>query len=74
LAHDRINTLPDQWKFVIMCYAVTFLKYQQSLRLLELSSRRKYEELQKEIEAIRCDILAESTPDWLLIQVRSLSC
>jgi hypothetical protein len=74
LAHDRINTLPDQWKFVIICYAVTFLKYQQSLRLLELSSRRKYEELQKEIEAIRCDILAESTPDWLLIQVRSLSC
>jgi len=74
LAHDRINTLPDQWKFVIMSYAVTFLKYQQSLRLLELSSRQKHEELLQEIEAIRCNIVAESTPDWLLIQVRLLLC
>jgi hypothetical protein len=72
LAHDRINTLPDQWRLVIMCYAVTFLKYQQSLCMLELSSRRKHEELLQEIEAIHRDILAESTPDWLLIQVRSL--
>jgi hypothetical protein len=72
LAHDRINSLPDQWKFVIMSYAVTFLKYQQSLRLLDLSSEQKHEELLQEIEAIHRDILAESTPDWLLIQVRSL--
>ena len=70
LAHDHINTLPDQWKSVIMCYAVAFLDYQQSVRLLELSSRQKHEELFREIEAISRNTVAESTPDWLLIQVR----
>jgi hypothetical protein len=70
LAQDRFSTLPDYWKLVIMHYAVSFLRYQQSLRLLELSSRQNYEELLREIEAIHHDIMAESTPDWLLIQVR----
>jgi hypothetical protein len=74
LAHDRINTIPKQWKLVFMCYAVTFLKYQQSLRMLELSSRQKHEELLREIDAIRRNIVAESTPDWLLIQVCLLLC
>jgi hypothetical protein len=69
LAQDRITTLPDQWKSVITRYAVSFLKYQQSLRMLELSSRQKTEELLREIEAISHDVLAESTSDWLLIQV-----
>ncbi|KAI0279330.1 hypothetical protein BC826DRAFT_1158632 [Russula brevipes] len=57
LAQDLIGTLPNQWKNVI------------SLRLLELSSRQKQEELLREIEAIRSDVLAKSAPDWLLIQV-----
>jgi len=74
LAQDRINTLPNQWKLVIMRFAVSFLKYQQSLRLLRLSSGQRHEELLWEIEAIRHDVLAESTPDWLLIQVRLLLC
>jgi len=74
LGHDRINTIPKQWKLVFMCYAVTFLKYQQSLRMLELSSRQNHDELLREIEAIRHNTLAESTPDWLLIQVRLLLC
>jgi hypothetical protein len=69
LAHDRINRLPDQWKSVIMRYAISFIKYQQSLRLLEHSSRQEHEELLREIEAIRHETLADSTPDWLLIQV-----
>jgi hypothetical protein len=72
LAHDRISTLPDQWKSLIMRYAVSFLRYQQSLRLLELSSQQKHEDLLREIETIRNDVLVESTPDWLLIQVRTL--
>jgi len=75
LAHDRISTLPDQWKSVIMRYAVSFLRYQQSLRLLELSSKQKHEDLLREIETVHDDVLlVESTPDWLLVQVRSLTC
>ena len=72
LAHDRITTLPDRWKSLIMRYAVSFLRYQQSLRLLELSSQQKHEDLLREIETIRSDVLVESTPDWLLVQVRTL--
>jgi hypothetical protein len=72
LAQDRIGTLPDQWQIVITCYAVALLKYQQSIRLLELLSMQKHEELLREIEAIRNDVLVESTPDWLLVQVSPL--
>ena len=74
LAQDRIGTLPDQWKFTMTCYAVSLLKYQQSLRMLELSSKQQHEELFREMDAIRHDILVESSPDWLLIQVRPLPC
>jgi hypothetical protein len=72
LAQNRIGTLPDQWKIVITRYAVVLLKYQQSIRLLELLSIQKHEELLRETEAIRDNVLAKSTPDWLLIQVRPL--
>ena len=72
LAQNRIGILPDQWKTVITRYAVALLKYQQSVRLLELLSIQKHEELLREIEAIRNDVLVESTPDWLLIQVSPL--
>ena len=70
LAQDRIGMLPDQWKVAITRYAVCFLKYQQSQRLLELFSTQKHEELLREIESMRSDVLAEATPDWLLVQVR----
>ena len=69
LAQNRVGALPDQWKIVITRYAVAVLKYQQSIRLLELLSLQKHEELLREIEAIRKDVLVESSPDWLLIQV-----
>ena len=72
LARDRISKLPDQWRSVIMRYAISLLKYRHSVRLLELSSGQRNEELLRETEAIRNDVLAESTPDWLLIQVRPL--
>ncbi|KAH9988207.1 hypothetical protein BJV77DRAFT_964507 [Russula vinacea] len=71
LAQDRIGTIPDQWKITITRYAASFLKYQQSIRLLELLSGQKHEELLREIEAIRNDVLAESTPDWLLVQIEA---
>jgi hypothetical protein len=74
LAQDRIITLPDQWKAVITRYAVCLLEYQQSQRMLALSSSQKSEELLREIESMRSDVLAESTPDWLLVQVRPLCC
>ena len=76
LSRDRINRLPDQWRSLIMCYASALLKYRHSLRLLELSSGQRHEELLREIEAIRSNVLAESTSesaDWLLIQVRRLA-
>jgi hypothetical protein len=72
LAQDRIGTLPDQWKIVITRFAAYLLKKQQSVRLLKLLSRQKREEMFREIEAIREDVLAESTPDWLLVQVSPL--
>jgi len=72
LARDRINTIPDKWRPVITHFATALLKYRHSLRLLELSSRPRHEELLRETGAIHNDILAESTPDWLLVQVRPL--
>jgi len=69
LARDRFTRLSDQWKAVIMRYALSLLKYQQSVRLLALSSRQKHEELIREIEAVCDDGVKEWTPDWLLIQV-----
>jgi hypothetical protein len=74
LAHDRIDTLPDQWKTLFTRYAVSFLKYQQSLRLLELSLTKNDEDLFLETQAIWNDVLTESTPDWLLLQVCPLPC
>jgi len=74
LARDRFTRLPDQWKAVIMRYALSFLKYQQSIRLLELSSRQRHEEILREIEAVCDDGIQEWTPDWLLIQVSPVPC
>ena len=74
LAQNRISTLPDLWKFIITRYAISFVKYQQSRRLLQLSSRQRYGKLLQEMEAILNDVVAESTPDWLLVQVRPLGC
>ena len=74
LAQNRISTLPERWKSVIIRYAISFVKCQQSRRLLQLSSTQKYDELLQETEAICNDVLAESTPDWLLVQVRPLPC
>ena len=69
LAQDYINTLPYAWRSIITHYAISLLKYRHSIRLLELSSRQQREELLREIEAIDNDVLSESTPDWILIQV-----
>jgi hypothetical protein len=69
LSRDRVRTLTDRWKHVITRYAVAFLKYQQSQRLVELSSRRRHEELLREAETICEDVAAACSPDWLLIQV-----
>ncbi len=69
LSRGRVHTLTDQWKHAITRYAVAFLKYQQSQRLLELSSRRRDEELLREAETACEDVAAACSPDWLLIQV-----
>ena len=69
LSRDRVHTLPDQWKHTIIHYAVAFLKYQQSQRLLELSSRGRDEELLREAETACEEVAAACSPDWLLIQV-----
>ena len=69
LSRDRVRTLTDQWKDAIIRYAVAFLKYQQSQRLLELSLRHLDEELLREAESTCEDVAAACSPDWLLIQV-----
>ena len=69
LSRDRVHTLPDQWKHTIIRYAVAFLKYQQSQRLLELLSRGRDEELLREAETTCEEVAAACSPDWLLIQV-----
>jgi len=74
LARDRISRLPDQWRSLIMRFAISLLKYRHSLRLLELSSGQRHDELLRETESLHKNVLAESSPDWLLIQVRLLSC
>ncbi len=69
LSRDRVHTLTDQWKHAITRYAVAFLKYQQSQRLLELSSKGRDEELLREAETSCEEVAAACSPDWLLIQV-----
>ncbi|KAH9050298.1 hypothetical protein EDB84DRAFT_1585162 [Lactarius hengduanensis] len=71
LSRDRGHTLADQWKLVIINYAVAFLKYQQSQRLLELSLKNRDEELLREAETSCEEVAAASicSPDWLLIQI-----
>jgi hypothetical protein len=69
LARNRIGSLPDQWTPVITRYAVAFLEYQQSQRLLELALGRKNVAFLREAGTICKDMAAESTRDWLLIQV-----
>ena len=73
LSRGRVCTLTDQWKHAIIRYAVAFLIYQQSQRLLELSSRRRDEELLREAETTCGNVAAACTPDWLLIQVSQFS-
>jgi len=73
LSRNRIHTLANQWKLAITRYAVAFLKYQQSQRLLELSSKGRDEELLQEAKTSCEEIVAACSPDWLLIQVSSFS-
>ena len=69
LSRDRIPLLTDQSKNAIIRYAVAFLKYQQSQRLLELSSRGRDDEFLREAETICEEVASACSPDWLLIQV-----
>ena len=75
LAPNRISTLPEQWKFAIIRYAVSFIKYQQSSRMLQLSSRKKYDSLLQEMKAICHDVLAESCDAKTIeVLVRASAC
>ncbi len=69
LSRDRVHTLPDQWKRAITGYAVAFLRYQQSQRLVELLLTRRDEEYLREADTVCEDVTAACSPDWLLIQV-----
>ena len=69
LTKDCANTLTEHWKDVIVGYAVAFLRYQQSQRLLELASRHQDEAFSREAETICEDVAAACPHDWLLIQV-----
>ncbi|KAI9432020.1 hypothetical protein H4582DRAFT_2084141 [Lactarius indigo] len=63
LSRDRVGTLTDQGKYAITRYAIAFLKYQQSQRLLGLSSRRQDEELLREAETVCSDVAAACRVD-----------
>ncbi|KAI9433421.1 hypothetical protein BJY52DRAFT_1160284 [Lactarius psammicola] len=69
LSRDRIHAMTDQCKRAIIRYAVAFLKYQQSQRLLELSLRNRDDELLQEAETACEEVAAACSPDWLLIQI-----
>ena len=70
LARDRVQTLADRWRQAIIRYAIAFLGYQQSQRLLELSLGGRHQERLREVETtIQSNISADPSPDWLLIQV-----
>jgi len=69
LSKDHVHTLTDQWKVTILRYAVVFLKYQQSKRLLELWCSNRHEELIRELDALCECVDVAYSPDWLLIQV-----
>ncbi|KAI9432103.1 hypothetical protein H4582DRAFT_1821614 [Lactarius indigo] len=71
LSRDRVHTLADQWKLLIISYAVAFLKYQQSQRLFELFLKSRDEELLREAQTSCEDVAAAPicSPDWLLIQI-----
>ena len=72
LARNRIGALPDQWKPAITSYAIAFLEYQQSQRLLELAFGGNNEAFFREAQTTCKDVAAKSTHDWLLIQVCQL--
>jgi hypothetical protein len=72
LSRNRVGTIADRWKRAITRYAVAFLRYQQSQRMLELSSQHRNVELLREAETACEEIAAACSPDWLLIQVSSL--
>ncbi|KAH9056899.1 hypothetical protein EDB87DRAFT_1833454 [Lactarius vividus] len=69
LSKDHVHTLTEHWQLAITRYAVAFLRYQQSQRLLELSLRHRDEELLQEAETVCEDVAAGCSPDWLLIQI-----
>jgi hypothetical protein len=71
LSRNRVDTLADAWKRAITRYAAAFLKYQQSRRMIELSSQHRNVELLREAETACEEIAAACSPDWLLIQVSS---
>ncbi|KAH9051484.1 hypothetical protein EDB87DRAFT_1582498 [Lactarius vividus] len=68
LSRDRIHAVADRWKDAIIRYAIVFLKYQQSQRLVELSSGNRDEEFLREAETACEEVVAACSPDWLLIQ------
>ncbi len=73
LSKDRVHKLTDQGKNAIICYALAFLKCQQSKRLLELSWSNRNEELLRELDALCEPVAVTYSPDWLLIQVSCFS-
>ncbi|KAI0296910.1 hypothetical protein B0F90DRAFT_1819762 [Multifurca ochricompacta] len=69
LSRDRVHALAGLWKHAVTTYAVAFLRYQQSQRLLELSSRGRDEELLRESDTACEEVAAVCSDDWLLIQI-----
>jgi hypothetical protein len=74
LSRDHATTLTEQCKDVIIRYAVAFLKYQQSQRLLELALRHQDDAFFREAETICEKVVEACSCEWLLIQVSGCFC
>ncbi|KAI0275452.1 hypothetical protein BC834DRAFT_852936 [Gloeopeniophorella convolvens] len=68
LTMNRARKLPNPWKTAVTQYAVAFLHYQQSRRLLDLSNLEgRDEQFRRGIESVAEDVPLD--PDWLLLQI-----
>ncbi|KIJ64298.1 hypothetical protein HYDPIDRAFT_90931, partial [Hydnomerulius pinastri MD-312] len=70
IASTSAIELSEDWQGCLTSFALVYLEFQRSRRLLLLDKNSLYEELSMEVENEGCDGWdAKSHPDWLLIQL-----
>ncbi|KIJ64302.1 hypothetical protein HYDPIDRAFT_90913 [Hydnomerulius pinastri MD-312] len=70
IASTSAVELSEDWQGCLTSFALVYLEFQRSRRLLLLDKNSLYEELSMEVDNEGCDGWdAKSHPDWLLIQL-----